>query len=132
MSIERVFVAGAGLMGRLTRAAEAAGVTLWVNDHWETALAAGARALHLGQEDWAGLSPAQRSRLHRSCDDRLAHRRVAGPRERGAAIGRHVDECAHRYFPHSLVLFADFGWYHVQLLHTPMIGDNIVLDFFIP
>ena len=46
--------------------AEAAGVTLWVNDHWETALAAGARALHLGQEDWAGLSPAQRSRLQQA------------------------------------------------------------------
>jgi hydroxymethylpyrimidine kinase/phosphomethylpyrimidine kinase/thiamine-phosphate diphosphorylase len=46
--------------------AEAAGVTLWVNDHWETALAAGARALHLGQEDWAGLSPAQRRRLQQA------------------------------------------------------------------
>lgn len=53
--------------------AEAAGVTLWVNDHWETALAAGARALHLGQEDWAGLSPAQRSRLQQA----RAHEGVA-------------------------------------------------------
>ena len=46
--------------------AEAAGVTLWVNDHWETALAAGARALHLGQGDWAGLGPAQRRRLQQA------------------------------------------------------------------
>jgi len=46
--------------------AEAAGVTLWVNDHWETALAAGARALHLGQEDWAALSWPERARLQRA------------------------------------------------------------------
>jgi len=36
---------------------------LWVNDHWQAALQAGARALHLGQEDWARLLPAQRQAL---------------------------------------------------------------------
>lgn len=46
--------------------AEAAGVTLWVNDHWETALAAGARALHLGQEDWAALSAPERTQLQQA------------------------------------------------------------------
>ena len=41
---------------RSQRAADAAGVTLVVNDHWHTALQAGARALHLGQEDLLALS----------------------------------------------------------------------------
>ncbi|MDY0742929.1 thiamine phosphate synthase [Paucibacter sp. R3-3] len=36
---------------------------LWINDHWQAALQAGARALHLGQEDWARLLPAQRQAL---------------------------------------------------------------------
>lgn len=56
----------ADTLRRCLPVAEAAGVTLWVNDHWETALTAGARALHLGQEDWAGLSPAQRNRLQQA------------------------------------------------------------------
>jgi hydroxymethylpyrimidine kinase/phosphomethylpyrimidine kinase/thiamine-phosphate diphosphorylase len=38
---------------------------LWINDHWAQALQQGARALHLGQEDWAALSPAQRQDLLR-------------------------------------------------------------------
>ncbi|WP_284309021.1 thiamine phosphate synthase, partial [Hydrogenophaga electricum] len=38
-------------IGRSQRAADAAGVMLVVNDHWQVALKAGARALHLGQED---------------------------------------------------------------------------------
>ena len=37
-------------------AAEAAGVRLVINDHWQTALTAGARALHLGQEDLMALT----------------------------------------------------------------------------
>lgn len=37
--------------------------TLWINDHWQLALACGARALHLGQEDWARLPPASRDQL---------------------------------------------------------------------
>lgn len=36
---------------------------LWINDHWQIALAAGAQALHLGQEDWAGLTLAERETL---------------------------------------------------------------------
>ena len=35
----------------------------WVNDHWQLALEAGATGLHLGQEDWASLAPAQRRRI---------------------------------------------------------------------
>ncbi|MDM4767883.1 bifunctional hydroxymethylpyrimidine kinase/phosphomethylpyrimidine kinase [Pelomonas sp. SE-A7] len=30
---------------------------LWINDHWRAAVQAGARHLHLGQEDWAALRP---------------------------------------------------------------------------
>jgi len=45
------------------RAVAGTGSRLWVNDHWQAALQAGARALHLGQEDWAGLLPAQRRAL---------------------------------------------------------------------
>ncbi|WP_271010445.1 bifunctional hydroxymethylpyrimidine kinase/phosphomethylpyrimidine kinase [Paucibacter sp. B51] len=37
--------------------------TLWINDHWQLALQAGARALHLGQEDWAALTDDQRQRI---------------------------------------------------------------------
>lgn len=36
---------------------------LWINDHWQLALQAGAKALHLGQEDWQGLDAADRLRL---------------------------------------------------------------------
>lgn len=39
------------------------GVQLWINDHWELALRAGAEALHLGQEDWARLGPAAQEEL---------------------------------------------------------------------
>lgn len=42
------------------------GSRLWINDHWEQALAEGARALHLGQEDWAGLTPEQRAQIQSS------------------------------------------------------------------
>lgn len=42
---------------RSRHAAEARGVTLVVNDHWREALSAGARALHLGQEDLMALTP---------------------------------------------------------------------------
>ncbi|MCV2365370.1 bifunctional hydroxymethylpyrimidine kinase/phosphomethylpyrimidine kinase [Paucibacter sp. DJ1R-11] len=36
---------------------------LWINDHWQLALPAGARALHLGQEDWAALAADQRQQI---------------------------------------------------------------------
>ncbi|MEJ6003932.1 bifunctional hydroxymethylpyrimidine kinase/phosphomethylpyrimidine kinase [Paucibacter sp. AS339] len=36
---------------------------LWINDHWQIALTAEAQALHLGQEDWAALSPNERKTL---------------------------------------------------------------------
>jgi len=48
---------------RSLRAADAAGATLVVNDHWQLALLAGAQALHLGQEDLFALSPEQRDQL---------------------------------------------------------------------
>ncbi len=41
------------------------GCQLWINDHWQLALAQGASALHLGQEDWAALGEADRGRLLR-------------------------------------------------------------------
>lgn len=41
--------------------------TVWINDHWQWALEAGATALHLGQEDWASLTPDQRADLHQRC-----------------------------------------------------------------
>ena len=37
--------------------------TLWINDHWRLALDEGARALHLGQEDWAGMAGEDRASL---------------------------------------------------------------------
>jgi hydroxymethylpyrimidine kinase/phosphomethylpyrimidine kinase/thiamine-phosphate diphosphorylase len=43
-------------IARSQRAADATGVQLVINDHWQSALAAGARALHLGQEDLLALS----------------------------------------------------------------------------
>lgn len=39
---------------------------LWINDHWQLALDAGATALHLGQEDWAALKPKERQQILRS------------------------------------------------------------------
>lgn len=41
--------------------------TVWINDHWQLALDAGATALHLGQEDWAALTPLQRQDLQQRC-----------------------------------------------------------------
>ena len=43
--------------------AAAGSSALWINDHWQLALDEGARAIHLGQEDWAALDAAQRERL---------------------------------------------------------------------
>lgn len=54
--------------------ANAAGATLYVNDHWEQALALGARALHLGQEDLLSLSPEE-------------HAQLAAARSHGVALG---------------------------------------------
>ena len=48
---------------RSLHAAQSAGATLVVNDHWQLALAAGARALHLGQQDLLDLRPDERKRL---------------------------------------------------------------------
>jgi hydroxymethylpyrimidine kinase / phosphomethylpyrimidine kinase / thiamine-phosphate diphosphorylase len=48
---------------RSQRAANAAGATLFINDHWQSALEAGARALHLGQEDLLALSAEDRRHL---------------------------------------------------------------------
>jgi len=45
------------------RAADAVGVLLVINDHWQTALQAGARALHLGQDDLLALTPADHAQL---------------------------------------------------------------------
>jgi hydroxymethylpyrimidine kinase/phosphomethylpyrimidine kinase/thiamine-phosphate diphosphorylase len=53
---------------RSQRAADLAGVTLVVNDHWRIALQAGARALHLGQEDLLALSPADLAALQAARD----------------------------------------------------------------
>ncbi len=39
------------------------GTTLWINDHWRLAVDAGAQALHLGQEDWAALTRAERDEI---------------------------------------------------------------------
>lgn len=50
-------------IARGQRAADAAGVTLVINDHWQTALQAGARALHLGQEDLLALTTADHAAL---------------------------------------------------------------------
>lgn len=54
----------AGLRGAIEACvANAGSARLWINDHWQLALAAGASALHLGQEDLAALTPAQRQGL---------------------------------------------------------------------
>jgi hydroxymethylpyrimidine kinase/phosphomethylpyrimidine kinase/thiamine-phosphate diphosphorylase len=39
---------------------------LFINDHWQLALDAGAFGVHLGQEDWQALSDADKSRLRES------------------------------------------------------------------
>ena len=53
---------------RSQRAARAAGATLVVNDHWQMALQAGARALHLGQEDLLALTAKDLVRLETARD----------------------------------------------------------------
>jgi hydroxymethylpyrimidine kinase/phosphomethylpyrimidine kinase/thiamine-phosphate diphosphorylase len=52
-----------GAIDRSQRAADAAGVLLVINDHWQAALAAGARALHLGQDDLMALTPQDHAQL---------------------------------------------------------------------
>jgi thiamine-phosphate diphosphorylase len=47
-----------------------AGAQLFINDHWTQAIQAGAYGVHLGQEDWAALGPAERNTL-RACGLRL-------------------------------------------------------------
>ncbi len=44
-------------------ATQAHGATLVVNDHWRTALALGAPAIHLGQEDWLELTADERTQI---------------------------------------------------------------------
>lgn len=57
----------AALRQAITSAVEIAAshpnATLWINDHWQLALPAGARALHLGQEDWSALAADQRQQI---------------------------------------------------------------------
>ncbi|MCV2421990.1 PfkB family carbohydrate kinase [Paucibacter sp. DJ2R-2] len=57
----------AALRQAITSAVEIAAshpnATLWINDHWQLALQAGARALHLGQEDWTALTDDQRQQI---------------------------------------------------------------------
>lgn len=48
---------------RSQRAADAAGALLVVNDHWRAAIEAGAKALHLGQDDLLALSAQDRAEL---------------------------------------------------------------------
>ena len=48
---------------RSQQAANAAQAALFINDHWQAALTAGARAVHLGQEDLLALTPAQHAQL---------------------------------------------------------------------
>jgi hydroxymethylpyrimidine kinase/phosphomethylpyrimidine kinase/thiamine-phosphate diphosphorylase len=61
-------------IARSQQAADSAGATLVVNDHWRIALDAGAKALHLGQEDLLALTPAD-------------HARLQAARARGVALG---------------------------------------------
>jgi thiamine-phosphate pyrophosphorylase len=42
------------------------GAQVFINDHWQQAVAAGAYGVHLGQEDWAALSTAERQTLRDS------------------------------------------------------------------
>jgi hydroxymethylpyrimidine kinase/phosphomethylpyrimidine kinase/thiamine-phosphate diphosphorylase len=44
-------------------ATQAHGATLVVNDHWRSALALGAPAIHLGQEDWLELTADDRAQI---------------------------------------------------------------------
>jgi hydroxymethylpyrimidine kinase/phosphomethylpyrimidine kinase/thiamine-phosphate diphosphorylase len=53
---------------RSLHAAKTAGATLVVNDHWQQALDAGARALHLGQQDLLALTPGEHTRLQAARD----------------------------------------------------------------
>lgn len=59
---------------RSQHATDVAGVQLVINDHWQAALAAGARALHLGQEDLLALT------LHE-------HTQLAAARAQGVQLG---------------------------------------------
>lgn len=59
---------------RCVAQAEKTGATLWVNDHWQAALLAGATALHLGQEDVLAL-------------DDTGRRALAGARSNGVQLG---------------------------------------------
>jgi len=45
------------------KSTSAHGATLVVNDHWRTALALGAPAIHLGQEDWLELTAGDRAQI---------------------------------------------------------------------
>ncbi|HSI52157.1 MAG TPA: bifunctional hydroxymethylpyrimidine kinase/phosphomethylpyrimidine kinase [Ideonella sp.] len=47
-------------------ACDTAGAILWINDHWQLALATGARALHLGQEDLLALTESERRQLRQA------------------------------------------------------------------
>ncbi|WP_342619700.1 thiamine phosphate synthase [Rhodoferax sp. GW822-FHT02A01] len=42
------------------------GAQVFINDHWRHAIALGAYGVHLGQEDWAALSDAERDALRSS------------------------------------------------------------------
>lgn len=42
------------------------GAQVFINDHWRLAMEAGAYGVHLGQEDWAALGPAERALLRAS------------------------------------------------------------------
>ncbi len=42
------------------------GAQVFINDHWQHAMAAGAYGVHLGQEDWAALAKADRDALRAS------------------------------------------------------------------
>jgi hydroxymethylpyrimidine kinase / phosphomethylpyrimidine kinase / thiamine-phosphate diphosphorylase len=55
-------------IARSQQTADAAGATLVVNDHWRAAIEAGAKALHLGQEDLLALSPQDRIDLQAARD----------------------------------------------------------------
>lgn len=57
-----------GAIARSQRAADVAGVLLVINDHWQAALAVGARALHLGQEDLLALTPTEHEQLQAARD----------------------------------------------------------------
>jgi hydroxymethylpyrimidine kinase / phosphomethylpyrimidine kinase / thiamine-phosphate diphosphorylase len=52
-----------GEVQRSIAACEAAGAELFVNDHWQLAAEAGARGVHLGQEDLLALGDAGRAKL---------------------------------------------------------------------